>query len=51
MDNGTQCFGSALDPHSIGLLDPNQDRGGIKLAKTKGKNGAKKQKINRKKLT
>jgi hypothetical protein len=30
-----QCFGSALDPLSICLLDP--DLGGVKLAKTEGK--------------
>jgi hypothetical protein len=48
-----QCFGSGseLDPHSISFLDPDPDPGGVKFAKTKGKNGAKRQKIHHKKLT
>jgi hypothetical protein len=49
-----QCFGSgsdfALDPHSIGFLDPDLDPGGVKSAKTEGKIGAKRQKIHQKKL-
>jgi hypothetical protein len=45
-----QCFGSgsALDPYSIGFLDP--DPGGVKSANIEGKNDAKRQIIHHKKL-
>jgi hypothetical protein len=36
-------MGSVMDPHSIGRLDPDQDPGGLKRAKMKGKNAAKRQ--------
>jgi hypothetical protein len=44
-----QCFGSgsALDPHSIGFLDP--DQGGVKSAEIEGEKEAKRQIIHHKK--
>jgi hypothetical protein len=47
---GSQCFrsGSALDPHSIGFLDPDPE--GVKSAKSEGKHKAKRQKIHHKEL-
>jgi hypothetical protein len=41
--------GSILDPHLIGFLDP--DPGGVKSAKTAGKNRANRHKIHHKNIT
>jgi hypothetical protein len=38
-----------MDPHSIGRLNPNPDPGGLKRAKMKGKNAAKREVIRHKK--